>query len=124
MIRFSRDLVPLIFFGFVIGLWGILVATDLTLSSALWFVGFIASIAFCVLRCQDGDYGYFQGYTSLARKYGGGLINITAIFLFPVFFFVHVLCVAMCLVGLFAGRSLTHKWWSKLTERDRIVTSA
>jgi hypothetical protein len=124
MIRFSRDLVPLIFFGFVIGLWGILVATDLSLSSVLWFAGFLASIVFCVARCQDGDYGYFQGYTSLARKYGGGLINITACFLFPVFLFVHFLCVMMCIVGLLAGKSFTQKWWAKITERDRIATTA
>lgn len=115
MITFSRDLYSLIFVGLVLGIAGIVVYDDPSIVPIASLILIAASFVFCAKMCRSEDYGYMEGLSSISRKHSSGCANLTIIYLMPVLFLVHVVCVGLSFMGLVKGRDFTANTWHRLT---------
>jgi hypothetical protein len=124
LIRFDRGLYAYAFLGTVFCVLGLIIWDDPSNSTILKSTLVAGSFPFFMSMCEDEEYGYLAGLEHLARRHAGPIVNITAMLFTLLFCFVHMICIVMSILGLFFGRQLTVRWWSKLTERERDVKRA
>ncbi len=117
-IQFDRGVYAYTFLAIVMCLFGFAVWEDPSTSTILETTLVAGSFPFCMTVCDDKGYGYLAGLKHLARRHGGPFVNVTA-FLFALLFgCVHIMCIVIGIIGLFLGREVAVRLWSKLTERD------
>jgi hypothetical protein len=120
-LRFDRGLYAYTFLGFTLCIAGWVAIDSLSIGSILGFAIVAASFGLCMKMCKDEDYGYLAGLEHLARRHAGPVINFSLVVLMPIFFILHLVCIVLSLIGLFAGREFTVKAWSRVTERNHPV---
>lgn len=118
-VRFDGRLYAYVFIGVLLMSHGFAIYDEPNAVRILAAFATFGSFVLCMRMCKDEGYGYLEGLEKIGRQNSGFSIQLTALVLVPVFFVVHLICTALSLIGIFAGREFTVRAWSKLSGRYR-----